>query len=260
MKRNLWLIIFMGVFLGVTGCSSVTPIQTSTLEVIKDIPTPTVEIPAVKVTTPIPTKLSTNPFAGKIWDQYCEIVREDGVIVGMNCEEEWAKRPLPGGCGWSALDVQGYSGCTAAALAYVINSMLTTEEIRKIVGEPGVTPSFLIEEVYPKIGINLSCNGTSVSTIRDTLTFFGLASRTSPVSKTSLEKKILPGEMAIVGVSLQVEGSQAEHWTVVSEFVNGRIIFADSFIGRGSKVDFEKIPEIAPWDIISVLFVSKTPP
>lgn len=205
-----------------------------------------------------------NVNSGRIWDQYCELIREGGVIVKVECDESWAMKPLPGGCSGSAMDFLGSSSCTAAALAYVINIMLTPDEIQAVLGEENftVTPDLLIEKVYldlPK-SVSLTCLGASVPTIRDTLTYFGLKSRSVPLSKYSLRRKIRDGEMAIVGVSANYRGELIDHWTVLSNFDGEKIYFADSYIGRGSVVNFDDIEDVTDWEITSVLFVSRPLP
>jgi hypothetical protein len=134
----------------------------------------------VKVTEIVATP-PVNPYLGKVWNQYCDQVKIDGMIVGIDCDEAWAMEPLPGGCKSKSLDYKGYSGCTATSLSYVINKLLSAEEINLVLGGDiyGVTPSYLIDYVYLNMGrkVRLSCDGTSVETLRLTLSYFGLQER-----------------------------------------------------------------------------------
>lgn len=233
----------------------VEPVSTSTSALLNKVVTQEVEVAA----TPI-----VNPYLGKIWNQYCDQIYKDGVIVDINCSEKWASEPLPGGCETKVLDYKGYSGCTATSLAYIINKLLSAEEINAVLGGDiyGVTPSYLIDNVYLDMDrkVKLNCNGTSVETLRLALLYFGLQVRTELVSKGTLPAKVLPGEIALIGVSGKYEGLDIEHWTVFADEREDGLEFADSFVGKGSLVVFDKVEELSWWEIISALFVSKTSP
>lgn len=202
-----------------------------------------------------------NPYKGKVWNQYCERRWKEGTVLEVTCYESWAREPLPGGCPTVQLAYKGYSGCSAAAMSYVINLMLTPEEIMTATNGrvTGVTPDFLIDDVFPSLGYKMDCNGFSETIIKEGLSYFGLSTRSVPVSKYSLQGKILPGEMAIVGVKIRYKGSWMEHWSVPVSFLENRVTFADSFFGMGKTVIFDEVSEIYSWEIISDLLVSKLP-
>lgn len=239
----------------VTEVVVIEPVSTTSSAPLSEVPMMVTEV----VTTPV-----VNPYSGKIWNQYCDQVKKDGMIVDINCNEKWALEPLPGGCETKILNYKGYSGCTAASLSYVINKLMSAEEINAVLGGDiyGVTPSYLIDYVFQNMErkVRLNCNGTSVETLRLTLSYFGLQVRTASVSKGTLADKVIPGELALVGVSGKFEGSEIEHWTVFADEREEGLEFADSFIGKGSLTVFDKVEELSWWEIISALFVSKTSP
>lgn len=295
MKGNFWYLIVLIIFL-CSGCnrtintsvvasnyvvsdvkqSLIKPTNTSTVEapiyVVSDVKQHSIEptnSPTVNVAIRIPEKYETpvvvpkNPYANIIWDQYCKKIREGGMVVDKKCDETWAMEPLPGGCEAQIFNYKGFSGCTAASLAYVINAMLSPIEINQVVGGEryGVTPAYLIDETFPKkgIGVKLGCNGTSSSTIKDTLEYFGLKTRTVAVSKNTLAANVGSDEIAIVGIAANYEGEYLEHWTVFVRKEGKKLIFADSYLGRGHEVVFDELPDVRDWEIISLLIVSKTP-
>lgn len=225
--------------------------------VVVSKPTESIEIQEGQKDFPV------NPYKGRIWNQYCDKIRgDDGAVIEISCSESWASEPLPGGCSAKTLNYKGYSGCSAAAMAYVINQMLSPLEIETATGKPvlGVTPNFLIDEVFPSKGYYLDCNGFSEVQMIDILSYFGLSSRTEPVSKHTLEKTILPGEMAIVGVRVNYKGEWMEHWVVPIDFVDKKIVFADSYYGEGEAIVLDEVSGIYSWDIISIMIISKTSP
>lgn len=235
-----------------TVVSSLAPLEETLVKLNEVTATPSITTPPV------------NPYSGKIWNQYCNQIKKDGMIVEINCDEEWALEPLPGGCNSSSLNYKGYSGCTATSLSYVINKLLSAEEINKVLGGEfyGVTPSYLIDYVYLNMDrrVKLSCDGTSVETLRLVLSYFGLQVRTEFINKNSIVDKVLPGEIVLVGISGKFEGLKMEHWTVLSGEREDGLEFADSLIGKGSLVVFDTVDELRDWEIISALFVSRTSP
>lgn len=244
----------------VSEVTEIAPTAVASLVPLAEVPVMPNEVTA----TPSVTTSPVNPYSGKIWNQYCDQIKKDGMIVDVNCGEEWALEPLPGGCNSSSLNYKGYSGCTATSLSYVINKLLSAEEINKVLGGEfyGVTPSYLIDYVYLNMDrkVKLSCDGTSVETLRLVLSYFGLQVRTESISKSSIADKVLPGEMVLVGISGKFEGLKIEHWTVLSGEREEGLEFADSLMGKGSLVVFDTAEELRDWEIISALFVSKTSP
>lgn len=265
MKIGIIVLFTVLLVLGCAPKATATPEYIETLSPATQVATltqsPSPTLTPVIAPSETATMVPVNPYKGRIWNQKCELVIEDEVIVGIECAESWAEEKLPGGCENFSIVSVGNSGCTATALAYVINIMVSPEEIERVtkIGNWGVTPGDIIQEIYPKVGVRLTCKGTSVSTVRDTLTYFGLYSRTQRISKQSLEKSIRPGEMVLLGLRMTFNGQESDHWTVPVRFENGEPVFADSYVGQGNEVFFSSETGVTSWEITSVLFVSNTP-
>jgi len=166
----------------------------------------TIITPVDKVIATVDLPLDPVINKNEAFSQRC--TREGSELV---CDEEWAEKPLPGGCYQERQNYMGGAGCTAASIALVANRLLSQSEIIRITnGESStIEPDFIIESVYPNMdekSVLLTCGGTSSPTIIAALEHLGLEVLDKPsVSHHKLGSFKTPDTEIIVGFVTRVK-------------------------------------------------------
>ncbi len=103
-----WFFVIFALLLILVACS---PASSKTKKFVQVKSTPTLSLEKQKIsknTAPEwekepKEKIKTsqvnaiNPYKGKVWNQYCQLVRNGGLIVDVKCAEDRAMEYLPGG-------------------------------------------------------------------------------------------------------------------------------------------------------------------
>jgi hypothetical protein len=238
-----------------------TPTQTLTLDEVIGV-TPSFTESKYPVTptsflTPTPEKPAlVNPWKGHVFNQRCTYTenKETG-ITEPDCVEDWAEKPLPGGC------IMAKASCNAAATSYVLNEFVSPEIFMEKIGQPGITPDVLIEKVYTNLPIGpivMTCDGAGSPTVDRALEYFGLEVRDVILSEytvAAVVKNLKPNERLMISmIGINAKGKKFQHWSVangVGTFKGHETVYYhDSFFYKDLKnydphmVYFEESPNI----------------
>lgn len=220
-----------------------------------------IEEPAPEVQTEL-----VNPLKGKVFNQRCKVYETTDskgyTHVNFDCVEDWAEKPLPGGCPDQYRNNMGSSSCNAAATSFVINMLADPELIQERIGAPGIMPDALVWDVYPILPssgrITMNCAGASANTIKAAFEYFGLEARDIRLSEYTVAQKyegLEDGELLVLAlIGINAKGRRFQHYTVVSgvtEFSGHKTVtLYDSFFYKDpqnpvpDKVLLEESPNI----------------
>lgn len=211
-------------------------------------------------------KLAGAVFMAPEMNKLSEIlgIKPDRGRVFSQLDPEWADRELPGKKPtWLGKEIENkvrVAGCSAMALAHVINLMVDEVDILRLTGKPVLTPVDLIYDIFPKLPnfpLVMSAMGGNANTVTDCLRFFGLSYDVPSLSKYTMSQNLEEGQMAIVGINLKdVNGYIRTHYTIYSRTdLTGATFVKDSYFGGGGK-EVRLDSYLPVWDIISVIRIS----
>ncbi|MEK7524782.1 MAG: hypothetical protein AAB548_00200 [Patescibacteria group bacterium] len=244
-------------------------------------PWPTSTVPPIEFPTVLPAALPTeilafpteerliNPYFNHPFSQRCRQWFDEANKYVVECSEDWAERPLPGGCEANRFnDFMGRPSCNAAAASFVINYLVPAEEIYARTGFAGIAPDQLAWDIYPNLPptdgqIIMDCGGAGPASIRGALRFFGLSTEEPMLSKYTLVRigeSLAPNQRLMIAmIGINAKGRRFQHWTVYKRYevasgggyaeYSGLIpYFDDSFFYQDQitpeDVDFEVSPNI----------------
>ena len=225
-------------------------------------------VPTEVLPTPTEERM-VNPYFNRPFSQRCKQWFDEDNSYVVDCAEDWAERPLPGGCAVNRFnDFMGRPSCNAAAASFVINYLVPANEIYDRLGSPGIRPDQLAWDVYPNLPptdgqIIMDCGGAGPASIRGGLHFFGLTTEEPMLSKYTIVEvgeSLAPNQRLMIGmIGINAKGKRFQHWTVYKryEVATGRgyaeysgliPYFDDSFFYPDQwnvvDVDFEVSPNI----------------
>ena len=210
-----------------------------------------------------------NPYFNKPFSQRCKQWFDEENNYVVDCAEDWAERPLPGGCAVNRFnDFMGRPSCNAAATSFVINYLVPARVIYEKIEAPGIDPAQLVWDIYPNLPVGegqiiMDCVGAGPASIRGALRFFGLTAEEPVLSKYSLVEvgeSLAPNQRLMIAmIGINAKGKLFQHWTVYKRYeeaigpgyaeYSGLIpLFDDSFFYPDQwtvvDVDFEVSPNI----------------
>lgn len=177
--------------------------------------------------TPTPERM-VNSYFNKPFSQRCKQWFDEINNYVVDCAEDWAERPLPGGCKVNRFnDFMGRPSCNSAAAVFVLNYLVPAEKIFEIVGTPGIDPAQLVWDIYPNLPadggrIVMDCGGAGPASIRGALELFGLTVEVPIFSKYSLVEvgeSLAPNQRLMVAmIGINAKGRRFQHWTVYKRY------------------------------------------
>lgn len=202
------------------------------------------EVPATATEQPLVAEQPTleNPYKGEVFNQRCKVLTDADGNIDFSCVQGWAEETLPGGC-WDNRfrNYKGSSSCNATSTSYVLNQLVPPEVFMKVIGQPGITPDVLIDDVYTSLpdgkAIKMSCRGAGPVAIKAALSFFGLEYRDVLLSEYTVAdvvENLQDGEVLMVAlIGKNSKGRTFQHWSVAADVieVNGvkRVRYHDSY-------------------------------
>ncbi len=222
----------------------------------REYPTPEPQVPTATLADPPgPTATETevpkleNPWKGHVFDQRCRLTGNYGNDgrPEFNCVEKWAARPLPKGCSNEFKNYEGSASCNATAVSFVLNELVPPEVFMRVIGQPGITPDVLIEQVYPNLpngkGVLMGCSGVGPDTMKVALAEFGLTVHDVMLSEytwADVVANLKPNQRLIIAmIGVNSKGHKYEHNSVPKGvgIVNGHksVFFSDSYFYKDDK-------------------------